>query len=89
MWVVSVSRKCEHMAMNPSALFKLAGFQKRFDKNHPKVTQFLKTVVMGGLPEGTIIEMTVTKPGEEPVTANMKVLQDDLEMLEELKNLQN
>ena len=27
------------------------------------------------------------KPGEEPITTNMKVLQSDLDLLDELKNL--
>ena len=37
--------------------------------------------------EGTVIEMTVTRPGEKPLTANLKVQQSDLELLEELKGL--
>ena len=38
-----------------------------------------------GLMLGVLI--TVTKPGEEPITTNMKVLQSDLDLLDELKNL--
>ena len=38
-----------------------------------------------GLALGVLI--TVTKPGEEPITTNMKVLQSDLDLLDELKNL--
>ena len=34
-----------------------------------------------------MIEITVTRPGEAPVTANLKVMQSDLELLEELKGL--
>lgn len=41
----------------------------------------------GGITEGTIIEVTVTKPGEAPVTANMKVQASDIELVNELKNL--
>ena len=33
------------------------------------------------------IEITVTKPGQEPITSNMKVTQEDLEMMESLKEL--
>lgn len=33
------------------------------------------------------MEITVTRPGEEPVTANIKVQQSDLELLAELKEL--
>lgn len=40
-----------------------------------------------GIPEGTIIEVTVTKPGGEPVSTNLKVMQSDLDMINELRNL--
>ena len=39
------------------------------------------------IPDGTILEMTVRRPGEEPVTTNMRVTPEDLELLKELKNL--
>lgn len=31
--------------------------------------------------------MTITKPGENPVTANMKVQPSDIELVNELKNI--
>ena len=40
-----------------------------------------------GITEGTIIEITVTRPGEQPITSNIKVLQSDLELMEELKGM--
>ncbi|MCR4781211.1 MAG: hypothetical protein K5851_00480 [Lachnospiraceae bacterium] len=66
---------------------KVMQLKNKFENNHPKTVLFAKKVVMSGLPEGTVIEMTVTKPGGEPITANMKVTEDDLEMMNELKNL--
>ena len=48
---------------------------------------FLTDVFAGGLKEGTIIEITVTNPGEVPITSNIKVQQSDLELLEELKEM--
>ena len=44
-------------------------------------------IVKGGIPEGSIIEITVTRPGEEPITSNMKVQQSDIEMLNTLKSI--
>ena len=41
-----------------------------------------------GIPEGSVIEITITKPGAQPVTTNFRVLQDDVEMVEALKNMQ-
>ena len=77
------------MAMNPAAMIKLMTMRQKFNNNHPKVESFLQKVLFSGLPEGTVIETTLTKPGTDPVTCNMKVTPDDLEMMNELKNLQN
>ncbi|SFG33315.1 hypothetical protein SAMN04487761_11328 [Lachnospiraceae bacterium C7] len=73
--------------VNPASIMKMMSLRNKFVGNHPKVAEFFKKVLASGLPEGTVIEMTVTKPGQEPITANMKVLQSDIEMMEELKNL--
>ncbi len=77
------------MNMNPGMLLKLLNAKNTFVQNHPKFDAFLRTVFMNGngIPEGTVIEITVTRPGEEPVAANLRVQRSDLELLEELKNL--
>ena len=61
--------------------------QEQVSKNHPKFVAFLNRCFAGGLKEGTIIEITVTNPGEAPITSNIKVQQSDLELLEELKEM--
>ena len=61
--------------------------KNKFTANHPKFAAFLKAVFSTGITEGTIIEITVTKPGEEPITTNMKVQQSDLELLQELQDI--
>ncbi len=73
--------------MNPAAMMKLMGAKNKFEANHPKFVAFLSAVFKGGIPEGTIIEISVTKPGMEKMTTNMKVLQTDLELLEQLKGM--
>ena len=73
--------------MNPAAMMKMMGAFNTFKKNHPKFTQFLGVVFMGGIPEGTVIEITVTKPNQAPLTSNMQVMQSDLELVESLKDL--
>ena len=57
-----------------------------FRSNHPKFASFVEHFMRTGLPEDTIIEVTVTLPGQEPVTSNMKVQQSDLELLQALKD---
>lgn len=73
--------------MNPASIMKLMNAKNKFTENHPKFTAFLNAVFSGGITEGTIIEITVTKPGEEAVTTNMKITQSDLDLFSELKDL--
>lgn len=73
--------------MNPASMMKIMNAKNKFTANHPKFVAFLNAVFSRGVTEGTIIEIRVTRPGEEPVTTNMKVLQSDLELMDELKGL--
>lgn len=67
--------------MNPASLMKIGGLLKKCAKNHPMVVKFLKNEVASGIPEGSVLELRVTKPGEEPKVTNMKVSADDLELI--------
>ena len=73
--------------MNAASIMKLMSAKARFSSNHPKFEAFLNSVFSRRIEEGTVIEMTVTRPGEAPLTTNIKVQQSDLELLEELKEL--
>ncbi len=75
------------MNINPSVFMKIANAKNTFEANHPKFVAFLNVMFKEKITEDTIIEITVTRPGEEPVTGNMKVKQSDLELLTELKGL--
>jgi hypothetical protein len=78
----------KNMNMNPSTLMNLMNMKNTFTAAHPKFESFIRTVLLGGgITEGTVIEVTVTKPGEAPVTTNLKVQESDLQMMEELKNI--
>lgn len=75
--------------MNPASIMKIMNAKNKFTENHPKFSAFLSAVFSRGIAEGTVIEITVTRPGEEPVTTNMKVRQSDLDLFNELKDLAN
>ena len=75
------------MNMNPAALIKIMGAKNKFTKNHPKFVSFLKAVFSRPIEEGTIIEVTLKRPGEEAITANIKVLQEDLDLIADLKDI--
>lgn len=73
--------------MNPASIMKIMSAKNKFNKNHPKFVAFLSMIFSRGITEGTIIEITVTRPGEQPITSNMKVQPSDIELMEELKTL--
>ena len=73
--------------MNPASIMKIMGAKNRFTENHTKFVSFLNMVWGKGIEEGTIIEIRVTRPGEDMMMSNIKVQQSDLELLRELREL--
>lgn len=73
--------------MNPVALLQLKSAWDKFTKRHPKFPNFLKAVSRKGLSEGTILEIKVTSAEGEVFHSNLKVLPEDMELIEELKKL--
>ncbi len=73
--------------MNPMDWMKIAAFKKQLESNHPKVISFLKRIMGREWEEGTILELSVQRPGEEPICTNMKVTASDLEILRQLREL--
>ena len=51
--------------MNPMEMMQFAKELDNFKKNHPKVAKFLAIEFGKGLPEGSILELKITRPGEE------------------------
>lgn len=75
------------MGMNPQNMIQLLGALNTFRNDHPKFAAFIGMFLRSGIPEGTIIEITVTKPGEESVTTNMKVQESDIKLFEAMKGM--
>lgn len=73
--------------MNPAKLMKIMSAKNKFTENHPKFVAFLNNVFRGGIEEGTVIEITVTKPDQPEVTSNLRIQQSDLELLQSLNEL--
>lgn len=70
--------------INPMALMQMKGMLDKFKQNHPKVPMFLSDAARS-MGEGSIIEISVTSPEGRKITTNMRVTQDDLELVEQLK----
>lgn len=75
------------MGMNPTALFKILELKKRFDKNHPKFGAFFKAAGKDALMEDSIITISIQAPGKNEMVTNLKITEDDLELIEEIKKL--
>ena len=73
--------------MNPASILKLMNMKNGFETRHPRAVSFVNNELMGEIPEGTVLELSITRPGEKTVTTNMKVTAEDLEMLAELRQL--
>ena len=52
--------------MNPANIMKIMNAKNKFTANHPKFVAFLSAVFSREMEEGTVIEITLTRPGEEP-----------------------
>ncbi len=73
--------------MNPQSMMQLLGALGTFKNNHPKFAGFMELMIKSGIPEDSVIEVMVTRPGEESITANMKVLASDIQLIQALKDL--
>ena len=73
--------------MNPMALLSMKSALDNFQRNHPKFMQFLQVMMQNGLQEGTVLECKVITPEGKEIQANIKITEDDLELIEKLKEL--
>lgn len=74
------------MAMNPMAMMKLKGMLEGFQQRHPRVIPFLRDA-SGRISEGTVIEVTVTGPDGHRIASNIRVTAEDIELLQQAKEL--
>ena len=68
------------MAFNPMNLMKMKGRSQTFRPQHPKFIPFLKSCESSAV-EGAVVELSVTAPGGEKKTANIKLTADDIATL--------
>ena len=63
--------------MNPMEMMQFAKDWDNFKRNHPKVARFSSIESGKGLPEGSILELKIMRPGEEEKVGNLRVLAED------------
>lgn len=72
---------------NPSMIFEMKNMWDRFERNHPKLPKFLQVVGRECIQSGTVIEITVTKPDGETIASNIRLNEEDMELIAAMKNM--
>lgn len=73
--------------VNPGNIMKLMSAKNQFEARHPKFSAFFQAIMTQGVDVGSVIEVSIQRPGEEPVMANMRVTQEDIDLVNELKTM--
>lgn len=73
--------------MNFAALMQLKEEWASFKARHPKFPSFIKAVCSRALSEGTVIEFKVTAPDGTVINSNVKLKQEDLELIRRLRDM--
>jgi hypothetical protein len=72
--------------MNPMNAIKYLSLLNKFKENHPKLPKFIKAAGMIA-DAGTVAEITVTTSAGKKITANVKLTEEDIKLLGEIKEL--
>ena len=75
------------MALGLGDIMKVKSAWDKFTRNHPRFPQFLNAVKGKGVPEGTVISITLDYPNGERLETNLKVSAEDLDLVETLKKV--
>ena len=72
--------------MNPMSAIKYLTLLNKFKANHPKLPQFIRAA--GTIADvGTVIEIAVTTSEGKKIVANVKLNEDDMNTINEIKEL--
>lgn len=74
------------MNINPMELLQMKGELDGFNARHPKLRSFFADVA-GRVDTGSVLELSVTDPQGNKVRTNIRVTQEDTELLQKLSSL--
>lgn len=71
--------------MNPMDMMKFAGMWAGFRERHPKIPMFFKKASeTGAFCAGSVLELTIKTSEGKEMTANMKILPEDVDLLKQI-----
>ena len=62
---------------------------EKFRTEHPKFPLFLNAVQQDGIKVGSVLEISVTSPEGKNYTTNIRITDNDMELLEMVRNLRS
>ena len=74
--------------MNPLELMQIKDRALGFKESHPKFINFLRAASHRNLTEGTLMEVSITPPGGETLSANLRLTASDIELIRSLSELE-
>lgn len=75
--------------INPVKFLQLKTEWDRFRKRHPKLEPFMNAASQDAMKEGTILEVCVTTTDQRKLTSNLKLTEEDVRFMEQVKELLN
>ena len=77
------------MALNPLQILKIKSILNDIRTRHPGFVRFIKAIRKKGLPQGSVLEVKITFPEGQTMETNIRVSEEDLELLRTLSDLAN
>ena len=76
------------MALNPVKILKVKNLWERFKAAHPRLLPYFRELRDSGyVGEGSIIDITVTDPGGRSLRCNVRMNENDLELIRTIADL--
>ncbi len=72
--------------MNPLELMKIQPLLEQFQERHPKFIQFFGYAGQN-LEEDALVEISVTSADGKKAITNIRIMQEDLELIEKMKGI--
>lgn len=74
--------------VNPAALLTFKKKIEDFGMRHPRFVSFIQALKGQEMPVGSVIDITVTMPTGETYQSNIKLTEEDIEMLRTIASMQ-
>lgn len=74
--------------INPMKLMQYKEMVERFKRNHTKVEPFFRAA-MNSIQAGSIVEIRVTDPNGKELCSNIRVNDEDMQLLREISEFGN